>query len=212
MLTKRQIAETIILQKSGGRPSTENNIDERDVFSVVDMLIAQMIATDLEMQLRTKGNFSIDSSWTRTFPSVVIQYDKSLGTCYIDLPASRIAISNDGDIRQVCWSQSPDAPFPMMAEASQSAWSQLEAVAYSDGTYPFYPDGDKLRFVKMPKRYKGKKLLVRMVAGVDGYEPDDVLPIPEKFAQDLIERTAAFFQVQISTRSKVTNDSNVNTK
>jgi len=212
MLTKRQIAEVIIIQKSGGRPSSENNIDQRDVYAVVDQIVAQMIATDIELQLRGKRNFSIDSTWTKTFPKVIIQYDKTLGCCYIDLPASRIAASGDRDICMVTWPQSLDHPFPMMAQSSQSAWSNLEAAFYGERVYSYYPDGERLIFNKMPRRFKGQKLLVTMVAGIDGYGPDETLPIPEKFAQDVIERTANFFNVQIATRSKVTNDTNVNTK
>jgi hypothetical protein len=49
-----------------------------------------------------------------------------------------------------------------------------------------------------------------MIPGVDGYDPEEKLPVPSTFAYQLLEQTAAFFQVQITTLSKNTNDSNVN--
>jgi hypothetical protein len=86
----------------------------------------------------------------------------------------------------------------------------LEAGA-TDG-YPYYLVGNRAWFRTMPKRYKGQKVTVRMVAGIDDYDDEEVLPIPSIFAQELLERTAQTFMVQISTKSKNINDSNTNVK
>jgi hypothetical protein len=210
MLSKKEIAETIILQKNGGRPSSDNGIDYRDVYDVVDMIYAQLVAQAVNLQIRGKGDFTVDSVWAKTYTKSVVLYDKELDKCYINLPATRVYVEGDKDIRFVSWIQSQNVPFDMVDAASLQAQSLLESGTPQEGTYNFYPDGQKLWFDRMPKRYKGKRILVRMIPGVDGYDPEEKLPVPSTFAYQLLEQTAAFFQVQITTLSKNTNDSNVN--
>lgn len=67
MLTKRQIAEAIIIQKMGGNPSVTTPIDERDVFAMADMVCAEFITQDIQLQLRSSGSFEIDSDWVKQF-------------------------------------------------------------------------------------------------------------------------------------------------
>lgn len=210
MLTKREIAETIILQKYGGRPSSDNGIDVRDVYDVIDMIYSQLVSQEVTMQIRGKGEFTVDSVWSKTFTNSIVLFDKVLDMCYINLPATRVYIEGDKDVRLISWTQSQNAPFDMIDSASLQVQDQLESGVAAEGTYNFYVDGQKVYFPRMPKRYKGKKLLVRMVAGIDGYAPDEKIPVPQPFAYTLLEMTAAFFQVQITTLSKNTNDSNVN--
>jgi hypothetical protein len=212
MLSKKEIAETIILQKYGGRPSSDNGIDVRDVYDVVDMIYSQLVSQQVEQQIRGKGDFTVDSVWSKTFTNSIVLYDKTLDQCYINLPATRVYIQGDKDIRLISWTQSQNAPFDMIDSASLESQSLLESGVSRQGTYNFYVDGQRVIFPSMPKRYKGKKILVRMVAAIDGYAPDEKLPIPSSFSYTLLEMTAAYFQVQITTLSKNTNDSNVNIK
>lgn len=210
MLTKKKIAESIILRSNGGRMSTTSPIDERDVYVTMDMVAAQMIAQDMRVQMKEKGRNNIDAAWVRQYPSVEVHYDSVTAECYINFPSSRINLEDDYDIQFIGWQQGGQS-WPQESQGSQDAWRLLEA-GHTDGTYPYYLIGNQARFRTMPKRYNGRKVLVRMVAGIDGYGEDDVLPIPSIFAQDLLERTAQTFAVQISTRAKFINDSNTNVK
>lgn len=208
MLTKRQIAEAIIIQKMGGNPSVTTPIDERDVFAMADMVCAELITQDIQLQLRNSGSFDIDSDWVRQFTGVPVQYDKTLEQTYVDLPASRISLNGDVDLQYIGW-QAGGVKFPQEQQSSQTAWSMLEAGSVS---YPYYPIGNRVYFRTLPKRFVGKKLMIRMVAGIDGYGPDDALPVPSGFAALLMERLGNMFQVQISTKAKNNNDSNSNVR
>lgn len=210
MLTKKKIAESIILRATGGRLSTTSSIDERDVYTTMDMVAAQMIAQDMRMQMREKGRNNIDAAWVRQYPGVEIKYDNVTAECYINLPSSRINLEDDYDIQFIGWPQGGSS-WPQESQGSQDAWRLLEA-GHTDGAYPYYLIGNQARFRTMPKRHANKKVLVRMVSGIDGYGDEDVLPIPSIFAQDLLERTAQTFMVQISTKAKYINDSNTNVK
>lgn len=211
MLTKRKLAETIITQKMGGNPSITSPIDERDVFAMADMVCSELIVQDIKNQLRGKGDYEIDSSWVRQYTDAVIQWDTTLEQCYVDLPATRINIEGDVDIQFVGWVAS-NTKWPQQQQGSQDAFDQLEAGYTGTNSYAYYPVHNSIYFATMPKRMTGKKVKVRMVAGIDGYGPDDVLPVPSGFAAVLMERLANMFQVQISTKSKNNNDGNPNVR
>jgi hypothetical protein len=211
MLTKRQIAEAIIIQKMGGNPSVTSPIDERDVFAMADMVCAELITQDIQLQLRSSGSFEIDSDWVRQFTNVPVQYDKTLEQTYIDLPASRISLNGDVDLQYVGW-QAGGVKFPQETQSAQYSWSLLEAGNTGANNYAYYPIGNRVYFRTLPKRYVGKRLMVRMVAGIDGYGPDDALPVPSGFTAVLMERLGNMFQVQISTKAKNNNDSNSNVR
>jgi hypothetical protein len=210
MLTKKELAESIILRANGGHLSTTNAIDVRDVYKAADMVVAQIIAEDLRLQMRDKGRYNIDASWVRQFLNVPVQYDKKTAQCYVDLPATRINLEDDYDIQFIGWHQSLQS-WPQESQGSQDAWTLLEA-GYAAGSYPYYLIGNQAWFRTMPKRYAGEKVLVRMVSGIDGYDENDILPIPSIFAQRLLEQVAQTFMVQISTKAKYINDSNTNVK
>ena len=211
MLTKKQIAEAIIIQKMGGNPSVTSPIDERDVFAMADMVCAELITQDIQLQLRQGNGFTIDSDWIRQFTDIVIQYDSKLEETFVDLPASRISLNGDCDIQYVGWPAGGEK-FPQEEQSSQQAWSMLEGGNTGENNFPYYPVGNRVYFRTLPKRYVGKKLMVRMVAGIDGYGPEDQLPIPTGFAAQLMERLGNMFQVQISTKAKNNNDSNSNVR
>ena len=210
MLTKKKIAESIILRASGGHLSVTNPIDERDIYVTMDMVAAQLIAEEMRMQMREKGRNNIDAAWVRQYPKVEIMYDSVTAECYIELPASRINLEDDYDIQFIGWPQGGQS-WPQESQGSQDSWRLLEG-GFTGADYPYYLIGNQARFRTMPKRHKGKKVLVRMVGGIDGYGDEDVLPIPSIFAQRLLEETARTFMVQITTKAKYINDSNSNVK
>ena len=211
MLTKKQIAEAIIIQKMGGNPSITSPIDERDVYAMADMVCAELITQDVQLQLRQGKSFDIDSDWVRQFTGVPVQYDSIIEQTFADLPASRISLDGDSDIQYVGW-QAGNEKFPQEQSSSQGAWSMLEGGNTGNNSYSYYPVGNRIYFRTLPKRYVGKKLMVRMVAGIDGYGATDQLPIPSGFAAQLMERLGNMFQVQISTKAKNNNDSNSNVR
>jgi hypothetical protein len=179
---------------------------------MIDMSYAQLAAQEVAMQIKGKGDFTIDSVWCKGYAKTKIAYDNTLGMCYCELPATRVYIDGDKDIRLVSWVQSQDHPFVMEDASSIQSMSMLECGEVSEGAYPFYVDGQKLWFRNMPKKYVGKKLFIRMIPNVDGYNVNDPLPIPSIFAYQLMDMVGAWFGVQSTTLSKNTNDANVNTK
>ena len=124
MLTKKKIAESIILRASGGHLSVTNPIDERDIYVTMDMVAAQLIAEEMRMQMREKGRNNIDAAWVRQYPKVEIMYDSVTAECYIELPASRINLEDDYDIQFIGWPQGGQS-WPQEGQGSKDAWRLL---------------------------------------------------------------------------------------
>ena len=211
MLTKKQLAEAIILQKTGGNPATTSPIDERDVFAMADMVMADLIVQDIRQQIKGNDSNEIDSTWVKTFTGVPVQYDRTTEQCYIDLPATRVNIQGDQDIRYVGY-RAGGQKWPQEGFDQQQAWTMLEAGAGMPNVYPYYPVENRLYFRTMTRRHVGEKIMVRMVCGIDGYGINDPLPIPSAMGTILLERLGNMFNVQISTKSKNNNDSNPNVR
>ena len=206
MLSKKQIAETVQLNLGGGRARAGNHIDERDVFSVIDMTGDELIAA----AFKEDPDNDVDSMWIKTHTGVLLRYDQVRGQIYVQLPWVRVGLKRDADIRRVSWVQGT-SNWPIEPVGSARAFSLLEVGAYPSGTYPFTPEGDKLYFRTMPKHMKGSKILVSMVPAVSGYPADEPLALPEEHAKKLLDAVTAYFRQQTAP-AKMINDSNPNTK
>jgi len=206
MLSKREIAETVILALGGGRARAGNHIDIRDVYNVIDMTGDELIATENDKA----EDYDIDSNWVRTYDNVLLRYDVRRGQIWAQLPYVRIGLKKDTDIRRVSWSQGT-SNWPVEQAGSAQAFSLLESGAYPSGTYPFTPEGDRLYFRTMPSSMRGEKILVSFVPAVSGYPEDEPLAMPEQHARKLLDSVLNFFKVQTQP-AKMINDSNPNSK
>lgn len=212
MLTKRTIAETIIIQKNGGRLDAITSIDPRDVYNVVNQIGAEMIGKEAEDQLNRKGQYEIDSGLTTTFTDVRVLFDRRRAKCYFKFPSSRVSIEGDRDVRLVSFLQGDANPFTIEKAGSARAMNLLEIGQTREGDFPLTIEGERAYFRTMPKWYAGTPLLVVQIAGLDGVGEDEPLPIPDNMAAQLLERVALFFNVQLQTRAKQNNDGNPSVK
>ncbi len=205
MLSKRQLAETVILNLGGGRASVVNHIDPRDVYQVIDMTGDELIS----MSVKEANDNDIDSMWVKTY-TTILRYDVVRGQIWCQLPAVRIGLKKDADLRRVGWVQGT-ANWPIEPVGSARAFSLLQSGQYPPGVYPYTPEGDKMYFRTMPANMKGSKILISMIPAVSGYPEDEPLPLPEEHAKKLLDAVTNYFRQQTAP-AKMTNDSNPNTK
>jgi len=207
MLTKKQLADIVIIQASGGAPS-ETKIQRNDVYAVVDSMISEMVGIEAEKAF--KMGVPIDSNWVSTFEHQVIQFNNYDQRCFVALPASRISLNGDRDIVSVTWAQGDDTPFDVINQNSEWAWKNLDAVGVM-GSYLVKPDDSRLIFTNMPKRFAGQFVTLRYICGVDGYGEDDKLLLPDNFEARLINMVSQWFGRQQVAPAKGTNDVSLNT-
>lgn len=208
MITKREFAELIITELTGGDITMRNKYDERDVFRLADMAIAQMIAEEHKMK-KAQSDSYINGNYVKPFENVEVKWNEVRKKSYFDLPAEMIGLDNDTGLRQVSYMDGETLPFKIIANGSEHIWDTLQ-VSSGDGAMNCYVEGQVVIIPDMPKNYSCK-LLVKMICSTSTLGPDELLRIPAQGELDLYERVLKLFGVQQKQPQKVSNDSNPNT-
>lgn len=208
MITKRQFAELIITDLSGGDISMRNKYDERDVFIKADQVIASLIAAEYS-QKRMAADSYINGNYVKSFENVKIKWNSARKETYFDLPAEMIALDNDKGLRQVSFMEGQTAPMNIIGNGAFSTYSIL-GTDQGDGTFSIYVEGSQVFIPRMPKGY-GCKLLVKMICSTSTLDPDELLRVPAQMEERLYDMVMAKFGVIMKANQKKSNDSNPNT-
>lgn len=208
MITKRQFAELVITELSGGDIIMRNKYDERDVFRMADMAIADMIAAEYASK-RGAADAYINGNYIKAFENVEVKWNENRNKSYFELPAEMIALENDKGLRMVSFMDGEDQMFKIIANGSLQTWNTLQ-VSSSDGSFSVFVEGSNVFIPDMPKNY-ACKLLVKMICSTSDLDPDELLRIPAQAELTLYERVLKLFGIQQQSRQKMGNDSNPNT-
>lgn len=209
MITKRQFAELVIRNLSGGAISNRNKFDEREVFKYADMAISAMIAEEHKIK-RSQASAYINGNYVTAF-EVKVKYDLSRKECYMDLPAEMISLANDNGLRMVSPIHDQESPYMIIANGMQSVFSKLEAGLNDPYIFDVYVQGGQIRIPRMSNFQKPKKLLVKMICSTSGLKPNDPLPIPANSEWELVTEVVKLYRNQGITPNKQSNDGNPNT-
>ena len=208
MITKRQFAELIITELSGGDITMRNKYDERDVFRMADMAISDMIAAEYAQKKKMADSY-INGNYVKVFEKVKVKWNNNRKVSYFDLPAEMIALDNDKGLRQVSFMEGETEPFTIIANGSVSIWDSLQ-VASGNGSFDVYVEGATVIIPDMPKGY-ACKLLVKMICSTSNLDSDELLRLPAQGELALYEKVLKLFGVQQKTPQKMSNNSNPNT-
>jgi len=213
MLTKKQLIDLVIENKSGGVSPDYKKFHPSVIEKALDLALSTLIAIEVKEQQK-QGDFVLESSWVKTFEGKQasrIKWDDYRQECYITLPARIIALSRNGGLREVSWAQGSDLPFRIIDAQAMSVLSNLECSQLDVGVYFAKLEGNRVYFSDMMKNYVGKRLTVKMICGSDGYGNDEPLPIPDTRTAEILSMLDRMFDEQKGTKMKMTNDSNPNT-
>jgi len=165
-MSRKQLAELIMRSLSGGTPNRDK-YDIREIYIYLDIVINQVMSQEINAALNSGNYNGIDSDWVRQFFNVPIKWNSSLDMCYIKLPASRLSLPNDYDIRQISWMQDQGntSVFSIMGHAAYAVISQLECINTGDSMNCYIQDN----IIYMPdstQGLEGGKVLVKMILQV----------------------------------------------
>lgn len=205
MVSKKQIADLIIAQKSGGVSTVYGKIDERDVFALCDIAVGALVAAEYERN-RAMGNYTINSDWISTYLEIPIFESKKRKEKYVLLPAKPISLPGARAVRLVCPMEAQDYPFYIIDGNARGVYKDLEAGALR---HTCYPEGNKIFFTDIPD--KCCEVMVKMIAGIEGLDENTAIPIPAITQKVLFEQVSAMLEVQVRYKTKLVNDSNPNT-
>lgn len=213
MLTKKQLVDLVIENKAGGISPDYKKYHPRVIEKALDLALSQLIAIEVKEQQRL-GDFVLESSYVKVFEgnkAPKIKYDLFRDMCYILLPARIISLSRNIGLREISWPQGMTAPFRIIDASAYSVFSNLESGILPSGVFFAQMEGNRVYFPEMPRMYVGKRLIVKMICGSDGYGNDEALPIPDSKTALILQMLDQMFDEQKATRQKMVNDSNPNT-
>lgn len=205
MLTKKKVSELTISRLSGGAPSFSNKIDEREVWVVIDAVIASLVDADYRANI-ARGSYDINGAWIKTFEDVQVKESKSRKEFYIDLPAYLTSLPQDRAIRMITPMEDQSTQYTVINNNSIGVFANLEAGGMERTCYI---EGAKVYF---PRWSLGlTKVLVKMIPSTDALDEDEMLPMPGTAESMLLEQVYAKFKEQSFIKEKKINDSNANT-
>lgn len=209
--SRKAIAELVLLSLNGGSVPSTSKVQLPDIYLQLDIIINQYIAQEIDKAIAMGAYDQVDSTWVRQYYNVPIRFDKQIDLAFIKLPASRLSLPNDYDIRSISFMKGQETPFIQNDHASTAVIAKLECYDTGENCYRFYMQDEKAFITNGGSFLKGKKVLVKMIPAADGYSPTDDLPISNSYIGDIVERTKAAFKLQMMTPHKETNDTNANT-
>mgnify|MGYP003651706097 CR=1 FL=1 len=213
MLTKRQLVDLVIENKSGGAAPDYKRFHPNVVMRALDLALSALIADEVKQQ-QQGGEFVLDSTWIKTFDGKKaprVKRDPNSQQLYIELPARIISLNRSAGLRELSWAQGWDSPMQIVDAQAYSVLGSLECSVLPAGVYFAQVEGGNVYFPNMPSSNIGKRMVVKMICGPDGYENDEVLPIPDARTADILMLMDKMFAEQKVTKVKMSNDSNPNT-
>lgn len=208
MVTKAQIADLIIAQKSGGDASVQNKIDRREVFALVDIVVGSLIDSEYQKAL-ARGSYLINGDWVSSYDDVPLWESKKKKMRYAKLPAKLISLPGDRGVRMVAPQEDQTSPFILIDGNSRAVFKNLEA-GYMPGKKTCFIEGDRIYFPQIDVRCCG--VLIKMIAGTELLAEDAAIPIPAITTAMLFKEVSAILETQVRYKTKVVNDSNPNTQ
>lgn len=213
MLTKKQIVDLVIENKAGGISPDYKKYHPAVIEKALDLALSQLIAIEVKEQ-QAQGDFVLESSYVKVFEgnkAPKIKYDSFRDMCYILLPARIISLSRNIGLREISWPQGMTLPFRIIDSSAYSVFSNLETGVLPPGVFFAQMEGNRVYFPEMPQMYVGKRLVVKMICGSDGYGNDEALPIPDSKTALILQMLDQMFDEQKMTKQKMVNDSSPNT-
>lgn len=207
MVTKHEIADLIIAQKSGGDASIQNKIDRREVYKYVDIVVGTLIAAEYEKNV-ARGSYSLNGDWVSTYDDVPIYESKKRKIKYAILPADLISLPGDRGLHMVAPQEDQSSPFIMIDGNSVGVFKDLEA-SYMPGKRTCYVEENRIYFPSLPTGCCA--VLVKMIAGTDKLDEDKAIPIPAITRELLVQHVSALLETQVKWKTKMINDNNPNT-
>lgn len=198
MPTKKEIADTIILNKAGGQVADEK-FDRRDMYVYIDMAFNDVLG-----KARADKRITSNASYVERIEDSDIQkyYDKNKNETFFVLPKLIV----DGGLLDVRPPQGKS--FFIQKPGSDTIYNELES-GQTDNT-TVYQVGERI-YIKDSGEYDCCIDVLCIPAGVS-YGEDVDMPIPAGYGSYFMERLLAFAEGNKANYQKKTIDSNPNTK
>jgi hypothetical protein len=144
MATKKQLAEQVRRILSGGTPSSDNELDPREIMLAIDQARDNMATMSVYENVKA-GEFDIDYDYLKEYPSQTILSDTSRGLRYVDLPVAVLSLPHELGVYAIHPPKNPESAFIRMPPGSHSLYTGMLSFNVEAKTY-YWATGDRIFF------------------------------------------------------------------
>lgn len=186
MITKGSFLDIVQSILSGG--TNNPKVKQGEIQAVADLAIGTLIGYYYKGNER-ESYYEIPDSFTRTYKNVKIKFDQDRNEFFCFIPANRIVLSNDRDIRQVSAMRAQNKPFTRLNNSASFIFNSLEAGKLLGTTY--YTEIDKIFFDNLPTLAGGSpmidEVLVKQIPSIRDLRDDEPMPVAAEFEAQLLQ-------------------------
>lgn len=207
MITKRNIADIVKSDLSGGDPSDDSKFHKAMIYKRTEMVLNTLMMQNF-IEHRNENSYDIDGVFVVPFPDVTVQYDAKRDEKFSDLPGRVVSLPDGRGIRSVTLPQEKGTPFIAMANGQAEMMSLLEA-GNLGGKRSYYIEQNRIYYKNVADSIN--EVFIRMVVSVENLRPDEAIPIPAAYEDKLVEMVKQRMMIKYQTPEDKYNDNNPNT-
>jgi len=205
-ISKKNISDLLRDIKSGGDPTMEGKLHPTIIWKATETVFGGLIDAAMRKDQESNG-YDLNGDWISSFKNVPVILDKDTDEMYSDLPAQVISLKDDRGLHQVSEMKGQENPFTRVTNGSHAVYSILES-HYLNSHPEYYIEGNRIIYRGLGVAVE--KVLIKMIAGISGLDPDSPIPIPASMEEELIRRVKDLLEEEKLTPQDKNNDTNPN--
>lgn len=202
--TKRQLAEQILRILHGGDISEDAQIDERELFINIDQVRAKLIKEEIVANKKS-GILDISGDYISSYEDLTIVKDDKKNLYYSVIPVKYVILPDDIGLYQVSLMQGQESPFIRVANGTMGLFSGLHAF-HLGGRVGYWVEKDRVYYHNFSDKLKDSKILLKLVASVEDFNPNEELPIPADRELELLQQVLQIYGVHTQVPQDKKND------
>lgn len=202
--TKQQLAEQVIRILNGGTPSSDNELDIREV----SLYVSQAFASTLRIryfQNKAEGDDAINGSYIYTFKDIPITEDNDLDLHYSVLPASTIDLPGDLGIYYVGYMQDQNNPFIRVPNGFMGISNGLKSSRLNDRV-GYFVEGNSIFYVNYKSSSQPCKVLLKLLVAYGDIDECDEISMPLDIQDEVISKAIQLFRLEKEIPKDISND------
>lgn len=204
-ITKKQLSDYVRDIALGGDPNMSGKLHPTMIWKTADIVIGKFIEQAMFKTSDSNG-YEIDGDFISTFTAPVLN-DEARDEKYSVLPAQVISLKNNRGLHRVSETKDKEHAFSQVGNGSHDIFSILD-VHYLNTKTEFYQEGSKIYYRNIGLTVEN--VLIKMVAGTSGLDPDEDIPIPAIMEDDFIDRVLEILTGERISPQDKNNDNNPN--
>jgi len=197
-MTKKQLADLLILNKGGGQTAPNSKYDRRDFYTYIEIAFDYAVGKARKVM----GTDYLTADFVKRYKNVQLYYDKQVNETFFVIPCQ---IVNNGLVG-VSPPQGND--FVLQYGGAESIYDDLESGVIVDNLV-CKQYANRVYFQRSGKL--DMCVNVRVIPSGSAYTDSEQLPIPTDFEDYMISRAMELSEGQTVRPYKKTNDANPNT-